>query len=107
MKKKLNTFIKEHILCAAVHINDNNHYEGQPTNVKMGFVLCGFRHHNCIDVLHVFKNEKEYDNVNFTFTPGFLTSKERFVDRKEGAKIAYEAKQIFKKISILFSEDLY
>ena len=41
---------------------------------------------------------------------GFLTSKNRFVDRKEGAKIALEAKQIkelkFSKTD-LYSEDIY
>jgi hypothetical protein len=37
---------------------------------------------------------------------GFLTTKGEFIDRKEAAKIAFEAGQIKKKISALISEDL-
>lgn len=38
---------------------------------------------------------------------GFLTSKGRFVDRKEAAKIAWDMGQIDKEVDELTSEDLY
>lgn len=38
---------------------------------------------------------------------GFCTNLEHFVDRKEAAKIAYEAGQIAEPVSILMSEDLW
>jgi len=38
---------------------------------------------------------------------GFLTNKNRFVDRKEGAQIAYRSGQIEELKETLFSEDLW
>lgn len=38
---------------------------------------------------------------------GFMTSKGRYVDRKEAAEIAYNAGQTDEKKSCLYSEDLY
>lgn len=38
---------------------------------------------------------------------GFLTNKNRFVDRKEGGEIAFAAGQIKELKRHLFSEDLY
>ena len=58
----------------------------------------GMRHH---DIFHRFPeemNEREQ---------GFYTSKGRYVDRKEGAEIAYAAGQIDSPVDKLFSEDLY
>jgi nucleoid-associated protein YejK len=50
------------------------------------------------------------------YVQGFLTNMNRFVDRKEGARIAFEAKQVNNRVSWenvdwetrdLYSEDLY
>ena len=38
---------------------------------------------------------------------GFMTSKGRYVDRKDGAKIAVAAGQCEPNITYLYSEDLY
>jgi hypothetical protein len=38
---------------------------------------------------------------------GFLTSDDRFVDRREAAKIALAAGQVKEELKVLFSEDLY
>ena len=38
---------------------------------------------------------------------GFLTSDDRFVNRKEAGQIAFDAGQITKLTECLFSEDLY
>lgn len=39
--------INEHIICAAIWINDKIKHQQQPTNVEIGFVVCGRRHNNC------------------------------------------------------------
>ena len=105
----LNKKVKEYILCAAIWFNDGKNYIHQPKNIKEGFVLTGRRHHNCIGTL-VIMNKKITDFVvkgNRNYIQGFITSEDRFVYRKEGGKVAYEAGQIDKENDYLFSEDLY
>lgn len=97
---------KEYILCAAIHYQDGKEYPHQPKNVKSGIVACGRRHHNCITTLAFLLGDK-YDVHFIAKGDGFLTSKDRFVSRKEGAKIAYKAGQIDKEQRTMFSEDLY
>lgn len=41
------------------------------------------------------------------YEQGFLTNKNRFVGREEGAIIAFDANQIDEEKQTLFSEDLY
>ena len=106
--------MKEKILCAAVWYNDGgNGYIHQPFNIKSGYVVCGRRHHNCITIHSMLKGLAKKPN-DFLITQGFLTNNDRFVDRKEGWKIALEAGQIInlEKITdredqLLFSENLY
>lgn len=91
----------EYILCAAVKFDDGV-YRAHHIQYGSGVVACGFRHHNCFALRpHGFKGKE---------TQGFLTSKDRFVDRMEARKIAVEAGQVTEPThhSInLFSEDLY
>lgn len=95
---------KEYILCAAIHFNDSKEYLHQPKNIKEGFVLCGRRHHNCITNLTVFgKKMADYKDK----TQGFITSKDKFVNRSEASIIAEQAGQIKACNGTLFSEDLY
>jgi hypothetical protein len=97
---------KEYILCAAIHYDDGKEYVHQPRNIISGIVACGWRHHNCFTIL--FELEKSDDKfTKANVTQGFLTSKGKFVTRKEGAKIAFKAEQIKKKQNTMFSEDLY
>lgn len=95
---------KEYILCAAVHINDGVKWPSLPVNIKSGRVICGYRHSDCIAT--IIQLLYSYDERNIQ---GFLTSRDRFVDRHEAAKIAYEAGQIIaiESDTILISEDLY
>ena len=44
---------------------------------------------------------------NWPIWIGFLTSDDKFVDRKEAGKIAFESGQIKVPNDCLFSEDLY
>ena len=99
-----------YIICAAIWFKDGNKYSHQPKNVDNGIVVCGRRHHNCFLTafeLNGGKKIKGLNELNSTAIQGFLTSDDRFVDRKEGGYIAFKAKQTEKLEDCLFSEDLY
>lgn len=109
--------MKEYILCAANHYNDGRTRIHAPMNITQGFVVCGRRHHNCIETFSMivgFPYTEEGHKVHQTEIQGFLTNTNRFVDRKEAYTIAFYADQIKSpnkgqsKNSIgLTSEDLY
>ncbi len=105
---------EEIILCSAIWFDDGRVYEGQPVNIKSGFVVLGHRHFNVYSNMLVFLRFLEHDEeeikkfLKIERKQGFLTSKNRFVDRKEAYKIALNAGQIReRKNKRLFSEDLY
>jgi hypothetical protein len=101
---------QEYILCSAIHFDDGNVYIHQPKNIKSGYVVCGRRHHNCFMTMKIIKDKLPLDEkikLNKNTTQGFLTSLDRFVDRKEGGVIAFKSSQIDNEIKLLFSEDLY
>jgi len=99
----------EYILCAAIHCETGIAEKGQCTDT--GFVICGRRHSDCHIVLKMFCT---YD-YHKTSTDGFVTSKNRFVNRQQAFAIAMENNQVwhtmFKKGEFnevgLTSEDLY
>lgn len=94
---------KEYILCAAIYISDGKTRVHQPKNIKDGLVISGSRHCSCM----IIANEI-FPKGNFILMiEGFLTSKNRFVNRKVASDIAFEAKQTRIKNKELFSEDLY
>lgn len=128
---------KERILCAAIHYDNGLKYKYQTSSygVDTGFVLCGYRHTNILDVLptnpywlkRMFDegNEEEiqkYEELKYKYgwqedsltrcnvVQGFITNTGRFVNRKEAWKIARAAGQIDDNGGHgkeLFSEDLY
>lgn len=99
----------EYIICAANWYQTERKHDHQPENVEQGFVICGRRHHNIFHDVALM-NSRNHDKVvalNNTCEQGFLTSKNRWVDRKEAGEIALKAGQITKATPVLFSEDLY
>ena len=96
--------MEEYILCAAIWFNDGKPHVHQPKNMPKGFVICGRRHHNCLQTVDVLNAEKRLPHKH---VQGFLTNLDRFVDRKGAGKIAFEAAQITDKTDCLMSEDLY
>lgn len=101
LHRNIRTYKKEYIICAAIHFESDSHIEHQPKNIDHGFVVCGRRHHNCfITVRAIGDKLKEIEQ-------GFLTSKDRFVNREEAGRIAFEAGQTKELRKTLFSEDLY
>jgi len=101
---------REKILCAAIWYDDGKQHTHTPLNIKTGFVICGWRHHNCIGLAHDF-GIKSYAQGNIKeVVQGFLTSKGRFLNRRESCQLAAKARQVNicrGKDDILISEDLY
>ena len=95
---------KEYILCAAIWFDDGKEYAHQP--VKTGIVLCGWRHGCIFPQIGGLVKERQQLGIHEK-EQGFLTSKNRFVDREEGGSIAFLAKQISEPTACLYSEDLY
>jgi hypothetical protein len=99
--------MKEYILCAAIWYKNYSAPVHTVKNISEGVVLCGYRHCNIIGQLH---SLVDGDDIEMRESEqGFLTSKNRFVDRIEGARIALASNQIekLKYGSKLYSEDLY
>ena len=97
---------KPYIICSAIYIkNSKTDMSFLHKNIKNGWVIAGRRHHNCYCCLFSIKPDYRKNSVNID--DGFITSDDRFVNRKEAAKIAYEAGQIKDEAKCLVSEDLY
>jgi len=89
--------MNERIICAAIHNPDDRDMANNP------LVYCGLRHANVLWQSKLVSRDPDHQ--------GFLTSKGRFVDRKEALKIALENDQVVDRTQIrgenLYSEDLY
>lgn len=96
---------KEYLLCSAIHYDDGNTYKHQPKNIDSGIVICGRRHHNCFLTLSALLGDK-YD-VKLVHSQGFVTNKDRYLERKKAAQLAFECEQIPNKQKTIFSEDLW
>lgn len=104
----------ERIVCPAVYYDDGIKRPMQPSTIETGIVVCGFRHPSCVIILE----EKFGLDINSdirlgisSIVQGFLTTANRFVDRREATIIALESGQV-KKLKYgddgeLYSEDLY
>jgi hypothetical protein len=114
--------MKEFIICAAIWVNDKQVHSEQPENIVVGFVVCGRRHNNCYQTIKSLKGDvNEYfksldmSEDDYRMHQGFMTSLDRYVDRREAFKIAKEKNQIQFGLtasengedSILISENLY
>ena len=106
----------EKILCAAIWYKDlprEIDARGfQPVNTDIGIVVTGYRHGNCIATVKELSGLRSVklatDGVG-ELIQGFLTNKNRFVDRQEAMIIARKANQLINEdhTDTLFSEDLY
>lgn len=101
---KLNS---EKIICSAIWYKDLETAFYRPYNIEKGIVLAGHRHTHCLAQLWALTGLKQCEAGEEI--QGFLTNKNKFVDRGEGAKIALKSGQItkLKYGTILYSEDLY
>jgi len=110
----------EKILCSAVWFKDLEinksildpldsvdfvtYLETRPLNCNTGLVFCGYRHYHCLHIMIAATGQKP--NEAGEYIQGFLTSRNRFVDRKEGGSI-HRANGYTTTLDDLFSEDLY
>lgn len=98
----------ERIICAAIW-----YFEGKPTNSyyydkdrnKLPGLIIPCLNHDFSLLIRLYPEAGPFTDENTA--QGFLTSKRRFVDRKEGSEIAFDAGQIKKDTGYLYSEDLY
>lgn len=104
----------EYILCAAIWYKDIRLVkiiEGVlPKNCDVGLVVLGHRHGQCMWTIGSLTGLRSVTNGEYSvgeYVQGFLTNTNRFVDRKEGAEIAFNANQIKEQKKTLYSEDLY
>lgn len=104
----------ERILCAAIWYKDipikKDIPQVRPKNIDKGIVVLGHRHGQCIWTvasLTGLRTATFADDGTGDHEQGFLTNFNRFVDREEAAKIAFNSGQINKEIETLYSEDLY
>jgi|GEM_PF-2298766 hypothetical protein len=104
----------EFIICSAIHYDDGIEYPHQAKNIHTGLVICGRRHHNCITNASLMLGDKYNKNLANRAAQGFMTSEDRYVNRKEAFRIALAQKQIIHNFydennadQILCSEDLY
>jgi hypothetical protein len=89
---------EEFILCAAVKFKHT--------------IISGFRHKDCNDVIRFLNPKITYEELPERENQGFLTSENRFVNRKVAFLIAKSQEQIISLIKDfdeceLTSEDLY
>lgn len=98
---------REYILCSAIYFNDGNEHIHQPKNIDTGFVVCGRRHHNCFATFKAMGLTKPERIERMGEVQGFITNTDRFVDREEASKIAFESGQTKELKKRLYSEDIY
>lgn len=105
---------EEHILCSAVWYKDipikkelPSEAMIRPTNCDRGLVFCGYRHAHCMYTMVSVTGLRSVETEVGEYIQGFLTSKNRFVDREEGAKIHRANGHTTDFENRLFSEDLY
>lgn len=104
---------KERILCAAIWYKDlklvKEIPEVLPKNCKRGLVVTGHRHCHCIWLKVCLTGLN--DGESGQYVQGFLTSKNRFVNRVDALKIAIRENQVLDLSEVrgnkLYSEDLY
>ena len=102
---------EETILCAAIWYKDfdNKSIPHQPININKGIVVSGWRHGSIIALVKAMTDLRSVqfgDNAIGESIQGFLTSKNRFIDRKDAHDLFVKNGGIpeFKE---LYSEDLY
>lgn len=102
---------KEKILCAAIWYKDIElkrvfEHNVLPLNCDKGLVFCGHRHPHCMYSMVSVTGLSAGDKGDYV--EGFLTSKNRFVDREEAAIIhVANGGKLNYNYNRLFSEDLY
>ena len=91
----------EWVMCAANYYDDGIDHNYKPYNIDKGLVYCGWRH-ACI--FEIMPKDTPHHCIQ-----GFLTTKNRFLNREEALKLVIETGQHDGNIigGVLTSEDLW
>ena len=94
----------EYVMCAAIHVDDGESYSYQPYNIDTGIVLCGWRPPGIFQQAALLKMPDSSKAIQ-----GFLTTKNRFLTRKEAYALVKETGQLKQPLigGMLTSEDLW
>lgn len=94
----------EKILCAAIWYMEAPNALHQPVNIDRGVVISGYRHGSIIAAMGSFGEPTRLSKT----VQGFLTSKNRFLDRSEALELVKQTGQCIPEYNDeLYSEDLY
>ena len=115
--KRLNAHMQngeiEYVMCAANYHDDGKDHDFQPFNIDKGFVISGWRH-GCVGstFLAIARNFSGDENIPARWDDceqGFLTTKNRFLSRKEALVLVRETGQLKGDLigGMLTSEDLW
>lgn len=99
--------MQEQIICSAIWYKEVEPRANlRPINTPGGVVLCGHRHGHIISQVVALTGKKQFELGKHI--QGFLTNKNRFVNREEAAKIWIEnGGKLNYSSKDLFSEDIY
>lgn len=109
-EKRLNAHLNngktEYVMCAANWIDDGVDYTFKPYNIDKGRVFSGHRHPQIFELTKDIYVYSEWAKVT---VQGFLTTKNRFLTRKEALELVQQNGQLTKPIigGELTSEDLW
>jgi hypothetical protein len=97
----------EKIICSAIWYKNLNTAHLLPININKGVVICGHHHAHCIYTIHALSDKRQAELGESV--QGFLTNKNRFIDRMEALEIAIKANQLIEPVygDELFSENIY
>lgn len=102
----LNNGKPEYVMCAANWIDDGIDYTFKPYNIDKGRCFSGHRHSQIFELTKDIYPYSEWDKLT---VQGFLTTKNRFLNRKEALKLVKQNGQLTKPLigGVLTSEDLW
>jgi len=94
----------EYVMCAANWVDNGKDILFQPYNIPIGVVYCGWRHPCIIQQYREIYKVGEVKEIQ-----GFLTTKNRFLNRKEALELVEKNGQLTKPLigGVLTSEDLW
>lgn len=100
--------VDERIVCSAIHYRDFPITVSQYmcSNIESGVVLCGLRHSHIIGQCISLLGSRQCEMGKYT--QGFITTKNRFLNRQEAAILwKSQGNKLKYSQNELFSEDLY
>lgn len=104
----LNNGKTEYVMAAAVWINDGNDAYFCPFNIDKGYVVSGWRHVQCWGSIWAItgKRQCEFGRKGVNWEDGFLTTKNRFLNRTEALALVIENGQLVKSFFNLRINDV-